>query len=80
MGHFQVDSTLNRIQEKYYWPKMRKDVVNIVTRCLPCKRHQKKPAQEHPAKALPVTGLMDRIGIDLIGGLPETPSGYVGIT
>jgi hypothetical protein len=79
LGHFQVETTLKRVQEKYYWQRMKQDVETIVRNCLPCKRHQKQHFKQHPAIALPITGLMDRIGIDLIGGLPETPSGYVGI-
>lgn len=34
---------------------------------------------EHPAKALEVTGLFDRIGLDLTFGLPESPEGYIGL-
>ena len=34
---------------------------------------------EHPAQSLPITGIFDRIGIDLVLGLPETPSGYIGM-
>ena len=33
----------------------------------------------NPAQALVVTGIFDRVGIDLVFGLPETAEGYVGI-
>jgi hypothetical protein len=80
LGHFQVNTTLNRVQENYYLPRIKQDVERVVRNCLPCKRHQPQPKDQHPAIALPITGLMDRVGIDVIGGLLETACGYVGIT
>ena len=35
-GHFGRDKTLFMIQEKYYWPQLKKDVENFVKRCQIC--------------------------------------------
>ena len=58
---------------------MRKDVYQVVKSCATCHRNQKVPSKEHSAIALPVTNLFDRIGIDLILGLPITNEKYNGI-
>ncbi|CAF0725122.1 unnamed protein product [Brachionus calyciflorus] len=58
---------------------MAEDVKKIVDTCKICKENQFKPAENHPAKFLKVSGIFDRIGIDLVLGLPETPEGYIGI-
>ena len=44
-----------------------------------CQRHEKVPAVNHPALAIEVTGIHDRISVDLILGLPLTDEGYLGI-
>ena len=36
-GHFQIESTLERIKESYYWKKMADDVKKIVSTCIICK-------------------------------------------
>ena len=35
-GHFGSDKTLFMVQEKYYWPQLKKDVENFVKRCQIC--------------------------------------------
>jgi hypothetical protein len=79
LGHFQFQSTLDRVKEKYYWRKMDKDVENVIKKCLTCQRHQLVPEINHKANAIPITGIFDLIGIDLVFGLPETNEGYHGI-
>jgi hypothetical protein len=37
------------------------------------------PIQDHPALAIEITGIMDKIGIYLVFGLPETERGYKGL-
>ena len=78
-GHFQSKATYDRLGEEYYWPKMMKDVETIVKNCNICIRNEPKRIMNNPAIALPITGLFDRVGIDLVFGLKETPDGYKGI-
>ena len=79
LGHYQVEATLKRLKEQYYWKKMRDTVEKVIKNCIPCKTHHKSPQFDHQAIALPVTGIFDRIGIDLTFGLPETYDGYKGL-
>jgi hypothetical protein len=51
----------------------------VIKSCGPSKANQLERVWNHPAKALPVTGIFDRIGMDLLLGLKETNEGYIGI-
>ena len=79
LGHFQAKSTLERLAGKYFWYTMKEDVFRHVELCTTCLRNDKKPKMENGAHSLPVGGLFDRIGIDLVFGLPTTEDGYRGI-
>ena len=79
LGHFQVSTTLKRLQDSYYWKNMEADVKAIIGRCMTCQRHEKVPVVNHPALAIEVTGIHDRISVDLVFGLPVTDEGFVGI-
>lgn len=79
LGHFGAEATYNRLRERYYWKTMMSDVKDMVDRCQNCHMYKSKPKVEHPAKALEVLGLGDRVGIDLTFGLPETADGYKGL-
>ena len=71
LGHFQAASTYEKLKDQYFWKNMMDDVINTVRECLTCQRHQKIKPINHPAQALAVSGIFDRIGIDLIFGLPR---------
>ena len=79
IGHFQAASTYCRLKEEYWWKNMVKDVIGAVKQCTVCQRHQKVTALNHPANAIKVNGIFDRIGIDLVFGLPETKDGFKGL-
>ena len=79
LGHFQVESTLSRLKEEYYWRNMIKDVELVVSQCVECRKEHRVVPMEHPAKALEVSGIFDRVGIDLTFGLPTTNEGYNGL-
>jgi hypothetical protein len=78
-GHFSIEKTIPEIKKKYYWKNMLKDIEYIIKTCMICLRHQTSATQNHPALALPITGIFDRIGIDCVFGLPETNDGFKGI-
>ena len=79
IGHFATRSTFDRIFEKYFWKKMLSQINNVLKQCETCARNKTELELNHPALALKVTGLFDRIGIDLVFGLPESAEGYIGI-
>ena len=78
-GHFQFQSTYNRIKVKYFWKNMIKEIWRVIRCCTTCQRHQKIKPLSHPALALEVDSIYDRIGLDLVLGLPQTAEGYIGI-
>ena len=75
LGHFQAETTFERLKDVYFWKKMRDDVEFIVKSCPPCQRNELIHPREHPAMSLPTNELFERIGIDLVLGLPMSKNG-----
>lgn len=76
-GHGGVTKTLVRIQEKFYWPKMRPDVSRYVKSCQTCQ--QCKVEQKLPAGLLLPQPRCVRpwqmISVDQFGPLPRSIAG-----
>jgi len=79
LGHFKAASTYQNLLKEYYWKGMPKQVVDFVSRCMVCNRNDRVAPINHPALALEVTGIFDKVGIDLAFGFPVTSEGYKGI-
>jgi len=79
VGHHAFLSTYNRVYEKYYWKNMRNDIIKFCSNCSTCLRHDKVIPLNHPALSIQPEGILDRIAIDLVFGLDETPNGYIGL-
>lgn len=77
-GHQGVLKTYKRLQHRYYWPKMRKDVAKYVARCQVCQRT--KYDQQRPAGVMGdrrgVNSPWKMIAADLMGPLPRSLKGY----
>ena len=58
---------------------MIKDIEFVLKQCIPCCKYAKSRTNEHPALSLKITGLLDRVSVDLTFGLSETEEGYKGI-
>jgi hypothetical protein len=76
--HSGRDSTVQRVQQVYFWIGMTEDIKNFIKSCDYC---QKFKSNSHPVR--PPLGLFEVpkgpteiLGIDLIGPLPVTDSGY----
>lgn len=77
-GHQGVLKTYKRLQQSYYWPKMRKDVATYVSRCDVCQRvkyDQKLPAGTMGSRR-GVNIPWGMIAADLIGPLPRSLKGF----
>ena len=73
-GHFGFYKTLKRIQEQYYWSKMRDDILKYVRSCRIC-GEQKMPnttSMGPMGKEKSIDMPFQLLGIDLVG--PFTPS------
>ena len=78
-GHFQSATCVEKIKNRFVWPGMLKEIEDFVKRCEICQRHQKVREVNHPARALEVSGIFDRIHVDYSFGYPVTTEGYCGI-
>src|SRR3989337_2079903 len=62
------------IRQKYYWPRMTKDVETYVKSCYQCQRRG-KPQTHNEMHGIVAEAPFERIGIDFVGPLPETEEG-----
>ena len=61
---------------KYFWQGMRKDVTKLINECEICQSHKPpKKSNRQPLRPIEVTGVFDRIAIDVMGPLPMTHRG-----
>lgn len=79
VGHFGIHSTYQKLSRIYFWRNMTNDITNIVNKCAVCLRNNRGKVWNHPAVALAIDGIHDRIHIDLTFGLNETKEGFVGV-
>lgn len=80
-GHLGIFKTFERLAQRFYWPKMKADIVRYINHCPVCLAH--KPEQRKPA------GLMSRhpevnkpwqmISVDIVGPLPRSTKGFTYI-
>ena len=69
-AHLGVD----KIKERYYWPKMYNDIKIYIESCDNCQRRGKTKRREE-LLPLKIGGPFDKIGIDIKGPLPVTQKG-----
>jgi hypothetical protein len=67
IGHFRVDGTLRRLQEKYYWKGMIKDVTRICKSCSTCCRLNDSIPLDSLARPSKVSGVLEKVGMDTVG-------------
>jgi hypothetical protein len=72
--HLGIESTYNRIKERYYWNQMYDDIREYIKTCNTCQRFG-KPERNEPLHSIKVVKPLERIGIDIVGPLPETVKG-----
>lgn len=77
-GHAGAWKTLNRLTQKYYWPKMRADVSRYVRGCTVCLAN--KSDHRGPAGLMTgrpnITRPWEFVSVDLVGPLPPSTSGF----
>lgn len=76
-GHMGVFKTYRRLQQLYYWPKMRKDTSSYVSRCKVCQ--QMKSSSAKPSGLMGQQRVVDKpwqmLSVDLIGPLVRSSKG-----
>jgi len=77
MGHFGVDKTLNMLEEKIYWPYMRKGVQRHCHRCSACLQAKSRTMPHGVYTSLLIVSYpWEDISMDFILGLPKTQKGF----
>ena len=73
-GHLGQKKTRDRIQQRYFWFEMKVDINNWVLKCDICAAN-KTPNREPnaPLGNMKVGGVLDRLSINILGPLIETP-------
>ncbi len=75
-GHLGIRRTREKIQMRYFWPGLDKDVENWVQSCVACASKKHPPAaMRAPLVPIPVSGPFDRVAVDVVGPLPQSLSG-----
>src|SRR5436305_984928 len=70
-GHFGVDTTYNKIADRYYWKGMYDDIKKYVKNCDTCQRRGQKGGKSY-LNPIEVGEPFERIGIDFVGPLERT--------
>lgn len=77
-GHFGFFKTFSRLQEKYYWPQMRMDVLKFVRSCLICgaQKSSNQKSMGLMGKEKIVNYPFQILAIDLMGPFPRSKKGH----
>ena len=76
-GHMGRDKTLQRIQQRFYWPSLFHDVDSYCRTCPECQKVSTPRQHRVPLIPLPIMKEpFERIAIDIVGLLPCSPKGY----
>src|SRR5215471_7296821 len=65
-AHFGIQTTYEKIKERYYWKGMLKDIETYIKSCDQCQRRG-RPRTKHELHPIPVKEPFYQIGIDLVG-------------
>lgn len=79
-GHLGISKTYARLQNRFKWPKMRKDVVQYVRSCLTCAKRKAYGRITAPLTPMPIPDYAwERVAMDIVGPLTPTARGNVYI-
>ncbi|KAJ0967944.1 hypothetical protein J5N97_024861 [Dioscorea zingiberensis] len=79
-GHFGKDKTIALVEDRFYWPSLKKDVIRVVSQCRTCQlaKARKQNTGLYTPLPVPHTPWSD-ISMDFILGLPKTSRGHDSI-
>ncbi|CAF0934377.1 unnamed protein product [Brachionus calyciflorus] len=76
-GHLKFDKTLNRIKNKFFWPKLRSDVKELIKKCIIC---QKTSDPKHkiriPLDPQRPSYPLEIVTTDILGPLKTSKNGF----
>jgi len=74
-GHMGVRKTWEKIRRRFYWPGQKSDVVKWCSNCIACNSRKSPPRNKAPLEVSHASRPLERIAMDIMGPLPETPRG-----
>ena len=74
-GHLGSRKTLEKVRCRFYWPGQRHDVEQWCSKCLVCNSRKSPPKRRAPLEVSQVDRPLQRVAMDILGPLPETPRG-----
>lgn len=75
-GHMGRDKTTRRIQERFYWPTIFKDIAEYCKRCPSCQKTGYQRHRRVPLVPLPIIQEpFERIAMDIVSPLPRSHKG-----
>ena len=77
VGHFSAEITLQRVRQRYWFPKMRKQVQDLVKTCQTCQLFGSKPPIRSTIP-IAIEEPWELVELDTVVGLPATPRKAVG--
>ena len=78
-GHFGSNRYLLNMKRKYFWPRMKDDVIDFHRSCLPCQYNDKYPIKYSSGYVIRPLWPMHIVHCDLIVGLPRALDGSYAI-
>ncbi|MCO5588821.1 hypothetical protein L7F22_042781 [Adiantum nelumboides] len=80
-GHRGIQSTLRAIETYFYWPTMKRDIPDYVSKCVVCQKTKfDRGKQPRLLQPLPIPDSpWESISMDFIFGLPKSIHGNTGI-
>ena len=75
-GHSGFFRTYQKVQQRYFWPKMKSDIKRHIKHCEECaKIKSPKPAGKAPLKLITTSHPLEVVAMDFVGPLPKSEKG-----
>ena len=76
VGHMGITRTIHRARERFFWPKMRASIINVIQHCVTCSQIKYQPHQGNaPLHPIQVGESFVFWALDYMGPLQETAAG-----